>query len=124
MYTYLGFTSRACFTFDVVDMPGFDPGTTLDRLPGTIVRTGNETGVGIYRADGTFTPAYTGRTLTDGTVTLTGIAVTKLYFCLEDVVVGDAEFFYMNTGNNAENTRYQMQLFLVGKNDTILYSHQ
>ena len=91
-------------------MPG------LDILPGTVVRTGNNVGVCIYNRAGTFTQAYSGRNLTNGAITFTGQFVTKLYFCLEDVVVGDAEYFYMNAGNNAANDRYQIQLFVIGMN--------
>ena len=115
MYTYLGVTDRACFTFDVADMPDVS-----NSLPGTIVRTGNNVGVCSYRGDGTFNPAYSGRTLTNGAVTFTGSSVTKLYFCLEDVVVGDADYFYMNAGNSANNDRFQIQLFVVGMYDNQL----
>ena len=105
----MGVTDRACITFDVADMPG------LDSLPGSVVRTGNNIGVCIYKQDGRFTAAYSGRTLTNGTVTVTTFSVTKLYFCLEDVVVGDADYSYMHASNNAANDKYQTQLFVVGK---------
>ena len=110
VYTYIGGTDRACFTFDVSDMPG------LTALPGTAIRTGNHILVGLFN-DASFIPNYNGnneRTITDGEVTVTDGSRTKVYFCLEDVVVGDAGYFYMNTGNIANNGRFQIQLFVVG----------